>query len=306
MVRLYRVLLAATAAALTVALPAPASSQTFFESIFGSATPRPPAPVVRPQPQRGLLPAPVYSPYRPEREDTGPRQGGMVRTFCVRLCDGYYFPISFSTPRHKAGQDASECASRCTGETRLFVASSPNGEINAAHDLTGRAYTALPNAFLYRKRYISSCTCRPAPWSEAERNRHNRYAIAEGRQPEYASSDVRVLAGNGGDRLTPPEVIAGRPAVQPAPAAADEPNPTQADAVTVADAAAPSEALPTPRNTQPRKAAPAARTARKDVAKAPPAAVKRTKSASQTAAASWPLASQPKYSWPGDPPSRYR
>ena len=43
-------------------------------------------------------------------------------------------------------------------------------------DLTGMAYSALPNAFRYRKALVPECRCRPQPWSEAELQRHREYA----------------------------------------------------------------------------------------------------------------------------------
>ena len=35
--------------------------------------------------------------------------GGAYRTLCVRACDGFYFPISYSTPRSRFEIDASVC-----------------------------------------------------------------------------------------------------------------------------------------------------------------------------------------------------
>lgn len=303
--RLTRLILAAAAATVVLILPAPVSAQSFFEALFGSSGPKPAAPILRPAPQR-LLPPPVYSPYRPERSEAKPRQGGMVRTLCVRLCDGYYFPINFSTPRHKASQDADQCAASCNGEARLFYTSSPNGEIESAHDLTGRSYKSLPNAFLYRKRYVASCTCRPPPWSQAERNRHRRYAIAEGRLPEHASGDVRVVAGAGasGNSLTPPEVIAGKPAVGPA---AEPPVDNTPTVVAEAPAAEPTaDTAPIPASPQARRRQATKPAGKKPVVAKTAAPLNRpTKVANQTGS-TWSLGGQPKYSWPGDAPARYR
>lgn len=284
-----RLLLAAAAAVMAVTQPVPASSQSFFEALFGTSTPGP-TPPVRFRPSNSLLPPPTYSPYRPQRDEDGEsRQSGIVRTMCVRLCDGFYFPINFSVPRHRVSRDADICASSCGSEARIFFAPSPNGDIKDAHDLTGRAYTSLANAFVYRKRQVAGCTCRPAPWSEAERNRHRRYAIAEGVMPESASGDVRVVAGAGRDGLTPPEVIAGKPVTQP-PA---EP-PVVADA---GESVPASEATPVPRAPHDEKP-PRSKSARKDLVGKATLPPKRTKFASQNA--SPPLLSQAKYSWPGD------
>jgi len=47
------------------------------------------------------------------------------RTMCVRLCDGYYFPISSSAPQRQLATDARLCESRCSSPARLFVQRSP-------------------------------------------------------------------------------------------------------------------------------------------------------------------------------------
>ncbi|MEL6947784.1 MAG: DUF2865 domain-containing protein, partial [Pseudomonadota bacterium] len=47
---------------------------------------------------------------------------GTVRTLCVRTCDGYYFPVSFSTRRSSLEQDEERCANMCPGtRTQLFM-----------------------------------------------------------------------------------------------------------------------------------------------------------------------------------------
>ncbi|HPG89875.1 MAG TPA: DUF2865 domain-containing protein, partial [Hyphomicrobium sp.] len=52
------------------------------------------------------------------------------RTLCVRLCDGYYFPVSFSTlPSHFA-QDAEACSSRCAAPTELYYYPNPGGAVD--------------------------------------------------------------------------------------------------------------------------------------------------------------------------------
>jgi hypothetical protein len=113
-----------------------------------------------------------------EDEDRRERWGGTYRTLCVRLCDGFYFPISFATPRERLAHDARVCESRCGGQGRLFVHRSPAGAIEDAEDLSGRPYRKLPTAFLYRTQYVASCTCQPHPWEAASLARHQGYAIA--------------------------------------------------------------------------------------------------------------------------------
>lgn len=111
--------------------------------------------------------APSYSPWQ---------SGGTYRTVCVRLCDGYYFPISFSTTRGRLAGDEQACRSRCNSDARLFYYPTSGGSPETMVDLRGRAYKDLATAFVYRTRYDKSCQCRPDPWSDEARERHALYA----------------------------------------------------------------------------------------------------------------------------------
>ena len=115
-----------------------------------------------------------------EDDDDGERRsrGGTYRTLCVRLCDGYYFPINFSVTRDRLALDAQACESRCGGQGRLFVHRNPGGSTEDMVDLAGRPYSRLATAFLYRTKYVPSCTCQPQPWEEASLDRHRAYALA--------------------------------------------------------------------------------------------------------------------------------
>ncbi|WP_439527304.1 DUF2865 domain-containing protein [Pannonibacter sp.] len=90
--------------------------------------------------------------------------GGTFRTLCVRTCDGYFFPISFSTSSDKFPQDAQICASMCpAAETDLFIYPNPGGEPENMMSLAGIAYKDLPNAFRHRKEYVEGCSCQAKP-----------------------------------------------------------------------------------------------------------------------------------------------
>ena len=99
---------------------------------------------------------------------TIPYMAGTFRTLCVRTCDGYYFPISFSTGFDFLKRDAETCESMCPGtEAKLFFHRVPDQESEAMISLQGQPYTALPQAFLYRKldpaQADPSCTCQAQP-----------------------------------------------------------------------------------------------------------------------------------------------
>ncbi len=102
--------------------------------------------------------------------------GGTYRTVCVRLCDGYYFPISSSTTADRFGIDEQACQSRCSGDARLFYYRNSGGSPETMADRRGNFYADLKTAFLYRTSYNKSCQCRPEPWSNEARQRHAMYA----------------------------------------------------------------------------------------------------------------------------------
>ena len=105
--------------------------------------------------------------------------GGTYRTVCVRLCDGYYFPISAATTRARFKQDAHACQSRCNAETRLFVYPNAGGSPETMVDVKGRDYASLANAFLYRTSYDASCKCKAHPWEPEAVKAHQTYASAD-------------------------------------------------------------------------------------------------------------------------------
>jgi hypothetical protein len=88
---------------------------------------------------------------------------GTYRTLCVRTCDGYYFPISFSTVPSKFSADEQTCQALCPGTpVALYTHRNPGEESAAMVSLAGEPYTALPAAFRYRQQFDAACTCRSA------------------------------------------------------------------------------------------------------------------------------------------------
>ncbi|MGI9425479.1 MAG: DUF2865 domain-containing protein, partial [Hyphomicrobiaceae bacterium] len=162
----------------TPALSSQATAQSFFSDVFGWLTQSKPTPT----PEA----APSDNPFAPSADldqlQTA-RSFRRYRTVCVRLCDGYYFPISQATSRRNFYRDAEQCQARCGGETKLFYTAPNAPDIKQARDVSGLVYRRMENAFLYRKKLVKGCTCRPAPWSPGERARHQMYSTAE---PEVA------------------------------------------------------------------------------------------------------------------------
>ena len=138
---------AATLMCLTVLAPA-AQAQDFFSQLFGGFN-RP-----RHQPY-------VQMPFAGD-DDRGytPRGEGRSRSYgggggqayCVRTCDGRYFPV---TATDNASRAAS-CSKLCpASETKVYSGSS----IDDATADNGKSYSDLPNAFRYRNELVGGCTC---------------------------------------------------------------------------------------------------------------------------------------------------
>ena len=83
------------------------------------------------------------------------------RTVCVRLCDGYYFPVSFSTLPNHFERDAEVCTSKCAAPTELFYYQNPGGSVEQMVGAQSNTpYSSMKTAFRYRKEYVQGCSCK--------------------------------------------------------------------------------------------------------------------------------------------------
>jgi hypothetical protein len=145
------------AVAASIVVPAaPASAQGLFDALFGNNNSRrsyAPPPTV----SAYADPTPRFSPFgtrstepTERRSESGPSAGGVA--YCVRLCDGRHFPIQ----RSSGANAAQVCNSFCpAARTKIFS----GGAIDRAVASDGTRYNDLPNAFVYRERLVSDCTC---------------------------------------------------------------------------------------------------------------------------------------------------
>jgi hypothetical protein len=136
--------------------PSTASSQGIVESLLGVFQ-RPARSELPPQTISYVQPAPLPDPLTESRfilpESRSTRDvSGPWATYCVRLCDGYFFPLS----RSLSMSPAEQCRSFCpAAKTKIFGG---NG-INQASAADGSRYANLDNALLYRTRTVNNCTC---------------------------------------------------------------------------------------------------------------------------------------------------
>jgi hypothetical protein len=98
-----------------------------------------------------------------------PNQSGTFRTVCVRMCDGYYYPISYATTPDHFAEDAQACQQTCPNADVVLMSNPTGADVNQAVASNGAAYTALPNAFKYRTALVPACGCRKPgqSWSQA-------------------------------------------------------------------------------------------------------------------------------------------
>ncbi|HET8918141.1 MAG TPA: DUF2865 domain-containing protein [Xanthobacteraceae bacterium] len=108
---------------------------------------------------------------------------GTYHTVCVRACDGYYFPISYSTVPSRFSDDARSCQRLCpAAEAELYSFHNPGEDMQQAISISGQAYTALPNAFRYRKEIVAGCSCRRPgqSWADALKNADDPSTLESG------------------------------------------------------------------------------------------------------------------------------
>jgi hypothetical protein len=108
---------------------------------------------------------------------------GTYHTVCVRACDGYYFPISYSTVPSRFADDARACQRLCpAAEAELYSFHNPGEDMQQALSIGGQAYTALPNAFRYRKEVVAGCSCRRPgqSWADALKNADDSSTLESG------------------------------------------------------------------------------------------------------------------------------
>jgi hypothetical protein len=108
-----------------------------------------------------------------------PRSYASYRTMCVRLCDGYYWPVNSGMQSSSIVRDQDTCEQSCQSDTKLYIQYSLAADAGDMRDLSGKPYRKLKTAFLYRKTYDPNCKCKPDPWSKPELLRHEEYRTAE-------------------------------------------------------------------------------------------------------------------------------
>ena len=160
-----------------------AQAEDFFSALFGGF--------------RHLAPPQMVLPFANEGAPQGdvPRAHtvyGGGQAYCVRSCDGRYFPISGPDNQSKAAS----CNSFCPASETMLVY---GGNIDNAATETGKPYSELPNAFRYRNELVAGCTCNGKDQVGLAPVRiENDPTLRKG--DIVAGSDGLVVAGRGADK----------------------------------------------------------------------------------------------------------
>ena len=131
---------------------------------------------------------------------------GRYRSVCVRLCDGFFYPIHYSTYGSLLGQDQQSCQSNCAAPAELYVYRNPGQEIEQAVSLNGSAYMDLPVALRFKKEYVKGCSCKQAEYNPTEIEAANKRAEADAAAPEKGKGKPTAKA------VPPPAPHAAAPA----------------------------------------------------------------------------------------------
>lgn len=136
------------------AMPVPASAG-FLDFLFGNLQP-PPLPAVNSyaEPPPALLPPLIGQETLRQSlaPSNGAAAGGSGAGFCVRLCDGYQFPLQ----RTANATPIETCRSMCpASRTKVFF----GADIDHAVARDGARYSDSNNAYVYRKHLVANCTC---------------------------------------------------------------------------------------------------------------------------------------------------
>ncbi|MGH6736610.1 MAG: DUF2865 domain-containing protein [Methyloceanibacter sp.] len=150
---------------------------------------------------------------------------GRYRTVCVRLCDGFYFPLHHSIYGSQVAQDAEQCQANCAAPAELYVYHNPGQEIEQAISLSGSAYMDLPVALKFRKEFVKGCSCKQVEYNPTEIEAANKKADATqatGATPAQAAAAPAAPAAPEGEVPQLDLDITGSaepPAAAPAPPA---------------------------------------------------------------------------------------
>ncbi len=147
-VRRRTTFVAAAALAGSLALvPGSVSAEGLFDFLFGGAQKQ----QTRQAPSPSNFFTDPFGINQPAQPAPAPRVAGSGPAFCVRSCDGKYFPLTM-----RNASPVQTCQAFCPASvTKVFYGSN----IDSAAAVNGERYADSENAFAYRKALRADCTC---------------------------------------------------------------------------------------------------------------------------------------------------
>ncbi|WP_439575650.1 DUF2865 domain-containing protein [Phreatobacter sp.] len=117
------------------------------------------------------------------------------QAYCVRTCDGFYFPVG--RPMARAGRVAQQdiCQRQCPGAEVALYSAGGNASIEQAVGPRGQTYAALSTAFRFRERVDAACTCAGASTNGLARVPITHDPTLRAGDVVVTEAGVRVFAG---------------------------------------------------------------------------------------------------------------
>jgi hypothetical protein len=126
-------------------------------SLFGAA-PRRDVPTITVRPQPNERPQAARPDETADRNGAGENTGG-PRAYCVRTCDGFFFPAGPALSGEGRRAQQMTCNSLCPGAEVAVYTVGNQGTIEDAMGPRGQNYSALRTAFRFRQGVDRTCTC---------------------------------------------------------------------------------------------------------------------------------------------------
>jgi hypothetical protein len=96
----------------------------------------------------------------PYRDVSAPATFNKRRSVCVRMCDGYTFPIGDLTDSKDSSAHEAICQATCpSAPVKLFTLAPNEDNIEKAVSLDNKPYKSLPMAFAHQRTSDQACTC---------------------------------------------------------------------------------------------------------------------------------------------------
>ena len=124
--------------------------------------------------------------------------------YCVRLCDGYFFPLS--RPSANPAELQTSCDNLCpSAQTRLYSAPAGSEGIEQAKS-RGEAYTSLPTAFLHRAKVTKACTCTAVGYGLETQDAMTDATFKRG-DVFVAEKGLKIYRGSDPDHIRPRDFV---------------------------------------------------------------------------------------------------